>query len=147
MLIVSLNETADPGMPRILASSRPVLLRRPSRASISLTQHNMDSSRRWLLQTALRVLKTPAYQPAAPFLYPCLTQIRNASILSNLSENKGLNVPAAPSSPLPPSSPPLPSSSFQSAGPSSSRASSPIKAPSAPAGSSSSATLLSAHRA
>lgn len=32
---------------------------------------------------------SPAYQPIAPFLYPFLSQQRNASILSSLSDNKG----------------------------------------------------------
>ena len=47
----------------------PPRLQLLSRASAAVTQHS--------------------YQPLAPFLYPCLQQHRNASILSDLSDNKG----------------------------------------------------------
>ncbi|KAK4554366.1 YmL10 [Recurvomyces mirabilis] len=42
-----------------------------------------------LLSRASAAVTHHAYQPLAPFLYPCLQQHRNASILSDLSDNKG----------------------------------------------------------
>ncbi|KAK4539497.1 hypothetical protein LTR36_010895 [Oleoguttula mirabilis] len=42
-----------------------------------------------LLSRASAAVSQPTYQPLAPFLYPCLNQQRSASILSQLSDNKG----------------------------------------------------------
>jgi large subunit ribosomal protein L15 len=57
-----------------------------------------------LLKRAQVTLPTaPAYQPIAPFLYPCLQQQRSASILNSLSDtpgayNKRIRVGRGPSS-------------------------------------------------
>lgn len=42
-----------------------------------------------VLSRASIAASQPSYQPLAPFLYPVLQQSRSASILSQLSDNKG----------------------------------------------------------